>query len=67
MARRFVLVANLPDDLEMFLADHKLGVSAARRMSAAALQSRAVCCSLLRRCSELMSPVGVTSWAALHR
>jgi hypothetical protein len=67
VVRRFVLVANLPDDLEMFLADHKLGVSAARRMSAAALQSRAVCCSLLRRCSGLMLAAGSTSWAALRR
>ena len=31
--RRFMLVANLPDDLEMFLDDHSLGVSAAAAFS----------------------------------
>jgi hypothetical protein len=30
---RFMLVANLPDDLEMFLDDHSLGVSAAAAFS----------------------------------
>ena len=31
--RRFMLAANLPDDLEMFLDDHSLGVSAAAAFS----------------------------------
>ncbi len=66
MTRRFMLVANLPDDLEMFLADHNLSVSAA-----AAFPSQLTChsllhCSLLHQRSEPMHPVAAISWAAWH-
>jgi hypothetical protein len=62
VTRRFMLVANLPDDLEMFLADHNLSVSAA-----AALPSQLTCRSLCgavcctgapRPCAQRKRPAG---------
>jgi hypothetical protein len=62
--RRFMLVANLPDDLEMFLADHNLSVSAAAAFPPQRTCHSLLLCSLLHRRSELMHPVELTSWAA---
>ncbi len=64
MMRRFMLVANLPDDLEMFLADHNLSVSAAAAFPPQRTCHSILLCSLLHRRSELMHPVELTSWAA---
>ena len=44
VTRRFMLVANLPDDLEMFLADHNLSVSAAAALSSQR-SCRSLCCA----------------------
>jgi len=62
--RRFMLVANLPDDLEMFLADHNLSVSAAAAFPPQRTCHSLLLCSLLHRRSGLMHPVELTSWAA---
>lgn len=64
MTRRFMLVANLPDDLEMFLADHNLSVSAAAAFPPQRTCHSLLLCSLLHRRSGLMHPVELTSWAA---
>jgi hypothetical protein len=61
---RFMLVASLPDDLEMFLADHNLSVSAAATFPPQRTCHSLLLCSLLHRRSGLMHPVELTSWAA---
>ena len=58
--RRFMLVANLPDDLEMFLDDHSLGVSAA-----AALQCCAQTCH--SRCSAVRCTVAQSARTQRNR
>ena len=45
VTRRFMLVANLPDDLEMFLADHNLSVSATAALSSQRT-CRSLCCAV---------------------
>ena len=63
--RRFMLVANLPDDLEMFLDDHSLGVSAAAAFSLLRSNaSLALLCSSLHRRSERTHPAEPTSFVA---
>ena len=63
--RRFMLVANLPDDLEMFLDDHSLGVSAAAAFSLLRSHvSLALLCSSLHRRSERTHPAEPTSFVA---
>jgi hypothetical protein len=56
VACRFFLVVNLPDDLEMFLADHSLGVSAVTAMPllrACHSLRCAVCCAVAQStCGE---------------
>ena len=65
VARRFVLVANLPDDLEMFLDDHNLGVSSAATFSMLHSNvSLALPCSSLHRRSEHTHPAEPTSFVA---
>ena len=59
-----MIVANLPDDLEMFLSHHNLSVSAAA-VSPCPLQSAHALfgapCRSSRPRSELMCPVDATS------
>jgi hypothetical protein len=65
VARRFVLVANLPDDLEMFLADHKLGVSSAAASPpprSSHSPCAAVCCAVAQSsCHQRASLASLTS------
>ena len=63
---RFMLVASLPDDLEMFLADHSLRVSCASAFPIASRHSFAPR-RLLHRRSVPMRPAEPTSWAASRR
>jgi hypothetical protein len=65
ITRRFMLVANLPDDLEMFLDDHNLGVSSAAAFSMLHSNvSLALLCSSLHRRSEHTHPAEPTSFVA---
>jgi hypothetical protein len=60
-----MLVANLPDDLEMFLDDHNLGVSSAAAFSMLHSNvSLALLCSSLHRRSERTHPAEPTSFVA---